>query len=110
MDGLQDNGGPTETHALLSASPAIDAGDNAVCSARPINGIDQRGYLRNDGVCDIGAFEANAGAPTAVTYRQMQTDMPGPDAAWLLLAVVIAIVTWRLWPKARRTSVLNASM
>jgi hypothetical protein len=26
---LQDNGGPTKTHALLSGSPAIDAGNNA---------------------------------------------------------------------------------
>ena len=29
LSQLQDNGGPTLTHALKSASPAIDAGDNA---------------------------------------------------------------------------------
>ena len=48
--GLQDNGGPTHTIALLPGSPAINAGDlNA--PAR-----DQRYYSRN-GVSDIGAFE-----------------------------------------------------
>jgi hypothetical protein len=30
---MADNGGPTLTHALLAGSPAIDAGDNAVCLA-----------------------------------------------------------------------------
>ena len=50
---LQDNGGPTETHALLPESPAIDAGDNAACPS-----TDQRGIIRPQGsACDIGAFE-----------------------------------------------------
>lgn len=50
---LQDNGGPTPTHALLAISPAIDAGDDADCPR-----TDQRGVLRPQGVrCDIGAFE-----------------------------------------------------
>ncbi|MDD2694936.1 MAG: CSLREA domain-containing protein [Anaerolineales bacterium] len=56
---LQDNGGKTETHALLPGSPAIDQGSSSGC---PLT--DQRGYLRPadgdaDGVvaCDIGAYE-----------------------------------------------------
>lgn len=49
--GLQDNGGPTKTIALLPGSPVVDAGSNTVAPAR-----DQRGYLRN-GRSDIGAFE-----------------------------------------------------
>jgi len=56
---LQDNGGPTETMALLMGSKAIDAGNDAKCDA-----TDQRGYGRPDDgdgdtfvQCDIGAFE-----------------------------------------------------
>ena len=50
---LQDNGGPTFTHALRLGSPAVDAGDPEQCRRR-----DQRGVPRPQGVtCDIGAFE-----------------------------------------------------
>lgn len=63
---LQNNGGPTPTHALLPGSPGIDAGNPAGCL--DVDGTalfnDQRGNLRasdgtNSGVrrCDIGAFE-----------------------------------------------------
>lgn len=52
---LADNGGPTRTMALLSGSPAIDAGDDAACPP-----TDQRGVPRPFGAhCDIGAFELN---------------------------------------------------
>lgn len=54
------NGSPTEMHALLPGSAAIDNGDDSSCPA-----TDQRGVARpvdGDGsgtaVCDIGAFEA----------------------------------------------------
>jgi CSLREA domain-containing protein len=46
---LADNGGPTRTHALIKASPAVDAG-GPDCEA-----TDQRGLPR--GACDIGAYE-----------------------------------------------------
>jgi hypothetical protein len=50
---LQDNGGPTWTHALLQGSPAIDAG---VPTGAPAD--DQRGVSRPQGLgVDIGAFE-----------------------------------------------------
>ena len=53
---LQDNGGPTWTHALLLGSPAIDAG-----YLNPYDytqTYDQRGVPRPQGVAvDIGAFE-----------------------------------------------------
>lgn len=59
LQPLAYNGGPTPTFALLSGSPAIDAGDNSQCpnndqrdSMRPASGT-----LNGNAVCDIGAFE-----------------------------------------------------
>jgi|GEM_PF-2982953 len=63
LDPLADNGGATQTHALQDGSPAIDASDNTTCSTPPINNKDQRRFTRNDGACDIGAFEVDARAP-----------------------------------------------
>ena len=51
LEPLQDNGGPTLTHALQVGSPAINEADDSVC---PI--YDQRGEPRY-AACDIGAFE-----------------------------------------------------
>ena len=62
---LAFNGGPTQTHALVPGSPAIDAG-GPVCTDANGNPLltDQRGKPRiidgnGDGTarCDIGAFE-----------------------------------------------------
>jgi predicted outer membrane repeat protein len=56
---LADNGGPTETHALLAGSPAIDAG-SPDC---PPPSTDQRGVTRPQGAaCDVGAFESGPAA------------------------------------------------
>jgi len=55
---LDNNGGPTQTLALLPGSRAIDAVPLQVCSIT----IDQRGKPRPDGsenACDIGAFESS---------------------------------------------------
>lgn len=60
--GLADNGGPTQTIALLAQSPAIDAGNAAVCAGDGVQGLDQRGYLRpgvGHTACSIGAYEAD---------------------------------------------------
>jgi hypothetical protein len=76
---LRDNGGETQTHALLPGSPAIDAASSTTCPA-----TDQRGVQRpldgnGDGtpVCDIGAFEYGTlpAAPT-VTPVPTQTSIP----------------------------------
>jgi hypothetical protein len=62
---LQNNGGPTQTHALLSGSPAIDAGNPAGCTddiGGHILHTDQRGVFRPLGTaCDIGAVEDGDG-------------------------------------------------
>jgi hypothetical protein len=53
--GLQSNGGPTQTIALLPGSPAIDTAVAINCPP-----TDQRGVARPQGVsCDRGAYEAN---------------------------------------------------
>jgi fibronectin-binding autotransporter adhesin len=64
--GLQNNGGPTTTIALLSRSPAIDAIPNGTNGCGTTIRTDQRGFVRPapaGGNCDIGAFE-RGGAPT----------------------------------------------
>jgi predicted outer membrane repeat protein len=61
---LQNNGGPTLTHALLLRSPAIDAGDP---SFTPPPSYDQRGspFVRVfSGRIDIGSIEAQPRHPT----------------------------------------------
>ena len=51
---LQDNGGPTFTHALLPGSQALDAIPSGSCLVT----TDQRGWPRPIGSgCDIGAYE-----------------------------------------------------
>jgi hypothetical protein len=60
---LQDNGGPTMTHALLPGSVAIDRIPEAECldaDGDPLR-TDQRGQPRPEtggSMCDVGAFEA----------------------------------------------------
>ena len=59
LGALANNGGPTKTMALLTGSPAIDAGPNPVATFTG-NEFDQRGagYARIvGGLVDIGAFE-----------------------------------------------------
>jgi hypothetical protein len=61
---LQDNGGPTLTHALLPGSPAIDTGDP---NFTPPPDYDQRGPGFDrvvNGRIDIGSFEVQATSPT----------------------------------------------
>lgn len=80
---LADNGGPTQTHALLPGSPAIDAGDPAFDPNDPDGDpmtddalpYDQRGsgFTRLIGnAVDIGAFELQT-APLAGDYNRSGT-------------------------------------
>jgi PD-(D/E)XK nuclease superfamily len=67
---LGDNGGPTPTIALLTGSPAIDAGN----PDSPLDGLfptcpttDQRGVSRlGPNRCDIGAFEKRSPTTTVL--------------------------------------------
>jgi len=75
---LQDNGGPTFTHALLPGSPAIDAGDP---SFTPPPSLDQRGCpfsrVFNSRI-DIGSFEAQPLLRPCPTPRPRPTPHPRP--------------------------------
>lgn len=66
---LQDNGGPTLTHALLPGSPAINSGQNG-----GYDHADQRGFMRR-GVNDIGAFEFDAFELRIVEILRQGNDM-----------------------------------
>jgi hypothetical protein len=105
---LQDNGGPTWTHALLPGSPAIDHIDDAGCrfdyNNAPI-AEDQRGVARPQGAaCDIGAYEAEQSfvTPTAIpsttpteqptstpTPTLQPTGMPAPKTQHVLLPLIM---------------------
>jgi hypothetical protein len=75
---LQDNGGPTFTHALLPGSPAIDTGDP---NFTPPPFFDQRGpdfsRVRN-GHIDVGSFEVQAGTTPTPTATPTQTPTATP--------------------------------
>jgi hypothetical protein len=86
---LQDNGGPTLTHALLPGSPALDGGTYGYYAGRITN--DQRAFSRpvdlagmggaNGGDnSDIGAFELSS-LPTTPTPTPTATATATPTAA-----------------------------
>jgi hypothetical protein len=60
LAALANNGGPTQTHALLPGSPAINAGNPLAPGSGGFACVstDQRNIARPQGsACDIGAFE-----------------------------------------------------
>ncbi len=66
---LADNGGPTQTHALVAGSPAIDfAGACGLAT-------DQRGVARPQGTaCDAGAFELVTNQPPVANNDTYSTN------------------------------------
>jgi hypothetical protein len=74
---LADNGGPTETIALLNdpTNPALNTADPADAPA-----FDQRGFLR-DATPDMGSFELDGVPPTAPdSLPPLSENMPLPDS------------------------------
>jgi hypothetical protein len=87
---LADNGGPTQTIALLPGSAAIDAvpATGAGCPA-----TDQRGVTRPQGrACDIGAYEAAVPENTA---RPVISGAPQPGAT-----LTCSTGTWINYPQS----------
>ena len=97
--GVKNNGGPTQTVALLAASPAVNAIPLSSCtdaSGNPVT-TDQRGVPRPQGsACDIGAFEyfqSNFVVATVQTFllmAQVQSS-PLPKIAQQVLTVPLQV-------------------
>ena len=86
LEPLADNGGPTETQALPSFSPAVDAVPVAKCPTK----VDQRGEPRPDNgksVCDVGAFELqDSPVAPAVTSAAAATFQVGRAGSFTVTA------------------------
>ena len=108
---LQDNGGPTFTHELLSGSPAIDTGDPTF-APRPF--YDQRGpgfFRVRNGRIDIGSFEVQFGStptpsptptPTpSATPTPSSTPTPSPTATPTVTPTPTATPRARPTPRSR---------
>ena len=93
-----------QTMALGPGSVAIDAGDETVCAAPPVNEFDQRGVARpfdgdSDGiaVCDTGAYEVapppcdnnppNITAPSNITTEAQKKKVNGQKGAFVSFSV-----------------------
>ncbi len=77
LNPLGYNGGDTETHALQSGSPAIDAGNNLLTPGSgggACEATDQRGVSRtaatSGAACDIGAYETFGSVNLAIDMTQ----------------------------------------
>ena len=92
---LQNNGGPTETQALIPPSAAIDV----VTDCTFINGDpvleDQRGFVRPPNNCDAGAYEFGA-RPFAVNVPTL--------SKWgiILTAMLLGIVALFFYKRNRK--------
>jgi CSLREA domain-containing protein len=100
---LADNGGPTQTHALLAGSDAIDA----VLAGCPPPGTDQRGVIRpQGGQCDIGAFEVTISTISGTVFEDVNygggigRDLAAAAAAAPSFAVGRDTVTVELYDNA----------
>jgi hypothetical protein len=76
---LQDNGGPTATMALLSGSPAINAGaGTSLIPGLLVQASDQRGDPRPANSIDIGAFEVQGVQAVPTTTGLASSLNPAP--------------------------------
>ncbi len=68
LGSLANNGGPTQTMALLAGSPALDVIPTSAGCGTSALAADQRGIARPQGSgCDIGAYERAPGSTTHLT-------------------------------------------
>jgi uncharacterized repeat protein (TIGR01451 family) len=72
---LLNNGGPTDTRAVLPGNPAFGGGEFA-CPFDPLPTTDQRGVTRPQGDCTLGAYEPTRTPSLGLTM----TRTPNPVA------------------------------
>ena len=97
---LANNGGPTETHALLPGSPAIDAATDCDDLSSPpiLVTSDQRGEGRPEGAqCDLGAYEVVYPLPPLPPLPPFSLKMKvnlncrlGPDKSHMVMHTFLA--------------------
>ncbi len=98
---LQNNGGPTLTHALLPGSPAIDAGDP---NFAPPPDYDQRGpgFVRVfNGRIDVGSFEVQPTPTPTPTLTPTATATSTPTATFTPTPTATPTLTPRPSPTPR---------
>jgi len=97
LAALAGNGGPTQTMALNSGSPAIDAGQSGSACTSVNDSEDQRGFVRPDvaaTACDIGAYEYGAAAPTPTpTPTSTSTSTSTPTSTPAAAATTVPVPT-----------------
>lgn len=94
LSALANNGGPTQTMALNVSSAALDKGNNSICSASPVNNLDQRGVSRPQppgGICDVGAYE----------LLQAPAEVPEADTLLLMGGGLGGLATWLGWQRRK---------
>ncbi len=104
LDPLQNNGGPTFTHALLPGSPAIDAGDP---NFTPPPSFDQRGPGFDrvvNGRIDKGSFEVQTGGTPTPTATATATATPTPTTTPTPAATATATATATSTPTVTPTA------
>jgi hypothetical protein len=102
LGSLAENGGGTQTHALITGSPAIDQIADGTNGCDAGTSLDQRGAVRAGQVnpgdhrggtsCDIGAYEYDSvETPTAITLRSFGAYVG--DRTWFYLATILAVLS-----------------
>jgi uncharacterized repeat protein (TIGR01451 family) len=94
LGALANNGGPTKTFALLTGSPALETGNDAICRSALVNNRDQRGATRpKGGHCDIGAVEAGFADLSVAIVDTPDPVVVGNQLTWTVKITNSGIVT-----------------
>src|SRR5438067_8374119 len=112
---LASNGGPTQTMALMSGSPAINVIPTSFAGCN--GSTDQRGVSRPQGAgCDIGAFETDNGTtpdstPPSVPTNLMAstTNKPSVVLTWSASTDNVAVTGYTIYRDAAQLATVGGS-